>query len=66
MSDLTDELLKRIAESPSRCYGNEGRAMAAELIRRREAERKALSQQGQGNSTAVGGGYAGLPHPFHP
>lgn len=63
-ADLTDELLKTIANSAHRCYGHEGRAMAAELIRRREAEKKALSQQGQGGSAV--GGLAGLPHPFHP
>lgn len=38
---LSDELLKRIAESPSRCYGHEGRAMARELIEWREKAKQA-------------------------
>lgn len=57
---LSDELLKRIAESPHRCYGHEGRSMAAELIKWRE-KAKAAAQQ---NSTGMGS--VGQPYPFHP
>jgi len=37
MTDLTDDLLKHLAEGSGRCYPHEGKAMAQELIRRRAA-----------------------------
>lgn len=38
-ADLTDELLKRIVEGSGRVYTHEAKAMAAEIIRRRQAEK---------------------------
>lgn len=41
---LTDELLKRIAESAARCYGHEGQSMAAELLQWRLKAKEAAAK----------------------
>lgn len=60
---LSDELLKRIAGGSGRCYGYEGRAMAAELLEWRAkaaAAAQAASATGSASSAhplwGIGGG----------
>lgn len=59
---LSDDLLKRIAESPGRCYAHEGRAMAHELLlfRARAKEIAAAASATLGAATPN----AGQPFPF--
>ena len=40
-ADLSQELIKQIAEGSGRCYNYEGKRMAQEILRRRAAEEAA-------------------------
>ena len=60
MSDLPDELLKRIAEGSGHTYWHEGKSMAAELIRRRTKEREDGAKAAQPQGTVFGMPW---PHP---
>lgn len=63
---LTDELLKRIAESSARCYGHEGRSMAAELLQWRLKAKEAAARAAQVPAGAAIGAPAVPPSPFFP
>lgn len=43
MTDLSTDLLKQLATGTGRCYNHEGKAMAAEILRWREAAAKAAA-----------------------
>lgn len=53
MSDLTDDLLKRIIEGSGRVYTHEAKAMAAEIVRWREAAKKAAQTNTTGTGTTA-------------
>jgi hypothetical protein len=58
MSDLSDDIIKDIAGGlTDRCYLYEGKAMAQEILRRRNAEKAAATAPTNP---------PGLPYPFHP
>lgn len=64
MSDLPDELLKRIAEGSGHTYWHEGKSMAAELIRRRTKEREHAAKAATAAAGAAGWGFpTSIPKP---